>query len=105
MCAFSSLENMVRTVVFVRTLDKRVKVEELNLDSDVALAEAKATVAKSMVESIAGQKAQLREDIEFMSSLIKSKEALSLEASKDKEFVGALIEEGLQHIRLKYQKA
>jgi len=103
MCGFSTLENMVRTVVFVRTLDKRVKVEDLNLDSDVALAEAKATVAKNMVDSLTGPKAQLREDIEFMSSLVKVKESLSLDASKDKEFIGALIEEGLQHIRLKYK--
>ena len=105
MCAFSSLENMVRTVVFVRTLDKRVKVEDLSLDSEVALASAKAEVAKSMVESLTGQKAQLREDIDFCTSLIKSKEAIGQDASKDKQFIGTLIEEGLQNIRLKYQKA
>ena len=105
MCSFSSLESMVRTVIFVRTLDKRVKVEELVLDSELALAEARASVANSMVESMTGPKAQLKEDIEFASSLIKSKEALSLDASSDKKFVGDLIEEGLQQIYKKYQKA
>ena len=100
-----SLENMMRTVIFVRTLDKRVKVEDLSLDSEVAFAEARATVAKSMVDSLTGPKAQLREDIDFCTSLIKSKEAIGQDASKDKQFIGTLIEEGLQNIRLKYQKA
>ena len=100
-----SVENMLRTVIFVRTLDKRVKVEDLSLDSEVALASAKAEVAKSMVESMTGPKAQLREDIDFCTSLIKSKEAMGQDASKDKQFIGTLIEEGLQSIYQKYQKA
>ncbi len=105
MCVDTSIESMMRTVVYVRTLDKRVKVEDLSLDSEVAFAEARATVAKSMVDSLTGPKAQLREDIEFASSLIRSKEAMGQDASKDKQFVGDLIEEGLQSIYQKYHKA
>ena len=103
MCVDNSIESMLRTVIFVRTIDKRVKVEDLYLDSEVAFAEAKATIASHMVESLTGTKSQLREDVEFASSLIKSKEALGQDASLDKKFVGDLIERGLQQIYEKYK--
>ncbi len=105
MCVDKSIQNMLSTVIFVRTMDKRVQVEDLSLDSDVAFAQARATVAKSMVESLTGQRAQLKEDIEFGTNLVLKKESLGLDTKKDKEVLGDLIDSQLENLFEKYEKA
>jgi hypothetical protein len=86
-------------------MDKRVQVEDIKLDGEVALASANTTVAKYVSEALAGPQAVLKSDVQFATSLIKEKETLGLDTERDKKIVGDLIEESLQNIYKKYDKA
>ena len=103
MCSsLESLESMMRTVVFIRTLDKRVKVEDINLDSEVAFAEARATISNYMVDSLTGPESTKKADIKSAAELVALAESMKIDTADAKTKLANLINNQLESILKKY---